>query len=146
MRSSSSETRVPATRFHSEHLSIGVSGDKYLQVSFGNAAAGADDVNPAGHDGQYLVVQRQFEDDNGDDCHIETHDHDTYTDNFRLRLLEFTPTHLALEIVSLGHNYVEVSYDLDAKRFIECSASCTDDMPRTFAEAKPNDFARVAGH
>ena len=44
-----------------------------------------------------------------------THDHDTYTGHFPLRLLKFTPTCLAFEITRATRNYVEVTYELDAK-------------------------------
>ena len=80
-------------------------------------APGVDDFDPSVHDSPYLVVQRQFEDDDGGVCYIETHDHDTYTGHFPLRLLDFTPTRLAFEIARTNHNYVEVTYELDAKRF-----------------------------
>ena len=73
------------------------------------------DLSPS--DQPYLLVQRQFEDDDGGVCYIETHDHDVYTGHFRLRLIEFTPTRLAFEIARKGHKYVEVTYDLDATRF-----------------------------
>ena len=66
-----------------------------------------------------LLVQRQLEDDDGGVCYIETLDHDTYTGHFRLRLIEFTPTRLAFEIARKDHKYVEVTYDLGAKRFGE---------------------------
>jgi hypothetical protein len=39
--------------------------------------------------------------------------------HFRLRLIEFTPTRLAFEIARTDHKYVEVTYELDAKRFGE---------------------------
>ena len=64
-------------------------------------------------------VVSQFEDDDGGVCYIETHDHDTYTGHFRLRLIEFTPTRLAFEIARADHKYIEVTYDLDAERFGE---------------------------
>jgi hypothetical protein len=73
----------------------------------------SDDEDP------YLIVQRQFEDDDGGVCYIETHDHDTYSGHFRLRLLWFTPTRFAFEIARKDHKYVEVTYDLDAQRFDE---------------------------
>jgi len=76
-----------------------------------------DDFDPSVHDSPDLVVQRQFEDDDGGVCYIETHhDHDTYAGHVPLRLLEFTPTRLAFEIARTNHNYVEVTYELDAKR------------------------------
>ena len=36
-----------------------------------------------------------------------------------LRLIEFTRTRLAFEIARTDHKYVEVTYDLDAKQFVE---------------------------
>ena len=75
-----------------------------------------DDSDPSVHGSHCLVIQRQFEDDDGGVCYIETHDHDTYTGHFPLQLLEFTPTRLAFKIARTNHNYVEVTYELDAKR------------------------------
>jgi hypothetical protein len=67
----------------------------------------------------YLLIQRQFEDDDGGVCYLETHDHDTYSGHFPLRLVEFTPTRLVIEIGRREHKHVEVTYKLDAKRFRE---------------------------
>ena len=106
-------------RLHANNVSVGESGDEYFQVSFDNEGPSDDDFDLAGPDHPYLVIQRQFEDDDGGVCYIETHDHDTYTGHFRLRLIEFTPTRLAFEIARTDHKYVEVTYDLDAKRFGE---------------------------
>ena len=104
-------------RFHARNVSVAESCDEYFQVSFDCEPAGVDDFDLSVHDSHYLVVQRQFEDDDGGVCYIETHDHDTYNGHFPLRLLEFTPTRLAFEIARTNHNYVEVTYELDAKRF-----------------------------
>ena len=108
-----------ALRLHANHVSIGESGGEYFQVSFHSEAPGEDDFDLPEPDQPYLLVQRQFEDDDGGVCYIETHDHDTYTGHFRVRLIEFTPTRLAFEIARTDHKYVEVTYDLDAKRFGE---------------------------
>ena len=104
-------------RLHANHVSVGESGDEYFQVSFGSEAPSDDNFDLSGPSHPYLLIQRQFEDDDGGACYIETHDHDTYTGHFRLRLIEFTPTRLAFEISRTDHKYVEVTYDLDAKRF-----------------------------
>lgn len=104
-------------RLHANHVSVGESGDEYFQVSFDSEAPSDADFDLSGPDHPYLVVQRQFEDDDGGVCYVETHDHDTYTGHFRLRLIEFTPTRLAFEIARAKNKYVEVTYDLDAKRF-----------------------------
>ena len=106
-------------RLHANYVSIGESGDEYFQVSFDSEAPSDGDFDLSGPDYPYLVVQRQFEDDDGGVCYIETHDHDTYTGHFRLRLIEFTPTRMTFEIVRSDQKYVEVTYDLDEKRFGE---------------------------
>jgi hypothetical protein len=113
------EARPQPLRLHANYVSIGESGDEYFQVSFDSEAPSEDDFDLSGPDHPYLVVQRQFEDDDGGVCYIETHDHDTYAGHFRLRLIEFTPTRLAFEIARTHHKYVEVSFDLYAKRFGE---------------------------
>jgi hypothetical protein len=104
-------------RLHANHVSVGESGDEYFQVSFNSEAPSDDDFDLSGLGHPYLLIQRQFEDDDGGVCYIESHDHDTYTGHFRLRLIEFTPTRLAFEIARTDHKYIEVTYDLDAKRF-----------------------------
>jgi hypothetical protein len=106
-------------RFHAKHVSAGESGDEHFAVSFDSEAPCDDDFDPSGHENPYLIVQRQFEDDDGGVCYIETHDHDTYSGHFRLRLIRFTPTRFAFEIARTDHKYVEVTYDLDTKRFDE---------------------------
>src|SRR5258708_24865606 len=113
------EARPLPLRLHANHVSIGESGDEYFQVSFDSEAPSDADFDLSGPDPPYLVVQRQFEDDDGGVCYIETHDHNTYPGHFRLRLIEFTPTRLAFEIARTDHKYVEVTYDLDARRFGE---------------------------
>jgi hypothetical protein len=106
-------------KLHAKHVSVGESGGEYFQVSFDNEDPSDDDFDLSGPRQPYLIVQRQFKDDDGGVCYIETQDHDTYTGHFRLRLIEFTSTRLAFEIARRDHKYVEVTYDLNAKRFRE---------------------------
>jgi|SRR6266513_4000115 hypothetical protein len=114
------EARLHPLRFRANHVSVSESGGEYFQVSFDSKAPSDDDFDLSGPYHPYLVVQRQFEDDDdGGVCYIETHDHDTYTGHFRLRLIELTPTRFAFEIARPDHKYVEVTYGLDAKRFGE---------------------------
>jgi hypothetical protein len=113
------EARPPPVRFRAKHVSIGEAGGEYFQVSFDNEDPSDDDLDLSPPDQPYLLVQRQFEDDDGGVCYIETLDHDIYTGHYRLRLIEFTPTRLAFEIVRKDHKYVEVTFDLSAKRFSE---------------------------
>ena len=104
---------------HANHVSVGESGGEYFQVSFDSEAPSDDDFDLLEPDHPYLVIQRQFEDDDDGVCYIETHDHDTYAGHFRLKLIEFTATRLAFEIARTDHKYVEVTYDLDPKQFNE---------------------------
>jgi hypothetical protein len=108
-------------KLHVNHVSVDESGGEYFQVSFDNEAPRKDEDNfdVSGHARPYLLIQRQFEDDDGGVCYVETHDHDTYSGHFRLRLVEFTPTRLLFEIARPEHKHVEVTYKLDAKRFRE---------------------------
>ena len=106
-------------RLHANHVSIEESGGEFFQVSFDSEARGEDGFDLSEPAPPYLLVQRQFEDDDGDVCYIETDDHDTYAGHFKLRLIEVTPTRLASEIARTENKYVEVTYDLDAKRFDE---------------------------
>ena len=106
-------------RFHAQYISVGRSGREYFAVSFDNEYPSNDEFELSDDEDPYLIVQRQFEDDDGGVCYIETHDHDTYSGHFRLRLLWFTPTRFAFEIARKDHKYVEVTYDLDAQRFDE---------------------------
>jgi len=98
-------------------VSVGESGDEYFQVSFDSEAPSEDDFDLSRPGHPYLLIQRQFEGEDGGVCYVESHDHETYTGHFRLRLIEFTPTRLAFEIARTDHKYIEVTYDLDAKRF-----------------------------
>jgi hypothetical protein len=81
-------------RFHAKYISAGESGGEYFAVSFDNENPSNDEFELSDDEDPYLIVQRQFEDDDGGVCYIETHDHDTYSGHFRLRLLWFTPTRL----------------------------------------------------
>ena len=106
-------------KLHAKNVSIGEAGDEYFQVSFDSEVPSDDDFELSRPDHPYLIVQRQFEDNDGGVCYIETHDRDTYAGHFRLKLIEFTPTRLAFEIARTDHKYVEATYELDAKRFGE---------------------------
>ena len=106
-------------RSHAKYISVGECGGWYFAVSFDNEDPSNDEFELSDDEDPYLIVQRQFEDDDGGVCYIETHDHDTYSGHFRLRLLWFTPRRFAFEIARKDHKYVEVTYDLDAQRFDE---------------------------
>ena len=64
-------------------------------------------------------LQRQFEDDDGGVCYLETDDTDRFAGHCRLRLIELTPTRLAFEIDRPKDRTVEITYKLSTRRFRE---------------------------
>src|SRR5215475_13484069 len=103
-------------KLNARYVSIGDFDDHYFQVSFKNQDP-ADDYDPSGPTEPYLLLQRQFEDDDGGVCYLETHDTDRFSGHFRLRLIAFTPTHLVFEIDRPEDQTVEVTYKLSTRRF-----------------------------
>ena len=103
-------------KLNARYVSIGDFDDLYFQVSFENQHPAAD-YDPSAPTEPYLLLQRQFEDDDGGICYIETHDTHRFAGHFRLRLIEFTPTRLAFEIDRPEDRTVEVIYKLSTQRF-----------------------------
>jgi hypothetical protein len=85
----------------------------YFQISFESDDPDGDDRQDNEPLGPYLIVQRQFDDEDDDDqlCYVETHDED-YCGHFRLRLIEFSETRLTLEILQRHKRVVTVNYRL----------------------------------
>jgi hypothetical protein len=106
-------------KFYAKHVSVAEFDDQYFQVSFDSEPPSDEDLGLLGPEHPYLIVQRQFEDDDSGVCYVETRDHDVYAGHFRLRLIEFTSIRLAFEIARAKDKYVEVTYEVDAKRFDE---------------------------
>jgi hypothetical protein len=113
----SSTRRVPV-KLHARHVTVSDFDDLYFEVSFGNEHPAAD-YDPDAPMRPYVLLQRQFEDEDGGVCYLETHDPDRYAGHFRLRLIEFTPSHLAFEIDRPQDRLVEVTFRLSARRFRE---------------------------
>jgi hypothetical protein len=65
-----------------------------------------------------LLVQRQFEFFDGGTCYIESEDEE-YTGHFKLKLVEFSSTRLAIEIARIDHNQVEVHFELTTAEFVK---------------------------
>jgi hypothetical protein len=107
---------APPMKLNARYVSIGDFDDLYFQVLFENQHPAAD-YDPSAPTEPYLLLQRQFEDDDGGVCYLETHDIDRFAGHFRLRLIEFTPTRLAFEIDRPEDRTVEVSYKLSTQRF-----------------------------
>lgn len=85
-----------AMRFRAKYVSASENGD-YYQVTFDNRDAASDAADVHGPDSPYLLMQRQFEDPDGGECYVETHE-EGYIGHFRLRSIEFSPSRLLLEI------------------------------------------------
>jgi len=105
-------------KLHAAYVSVADFDDLCFQVSF-DTQDPAEDFDLSAPLQPYLLVQRQFDENDGGVCYIETHDPDTYAGHFHLRLLELTPTRFAFEIDRRNDRMVEVTYTLDATRFRE---------------------------
>ena len=104
-------------QFHAKYISAAEAGD-YYQVSFETEDPGDDAPDPPEPDSPYLIIQRQFETPDGGRCYVETHDHG-YVGHYRLKLIDFSPTHLVVAIERKSNTHVEVTYALDAVEFNE---------------------------
>ena len=82
---------------HASYVSVDDFDGLYFQVSFYAEDPDAD-VDLTAPEGPYLLIQRQFEDEDGGVCYIETHEPDTYAGHFRLHLVELNRTRLMFEI------------------------------------------------
>jgi len=61
-------------RFRAKYVSASEKGD-YYQVAFENRDAASDAADVHGpDDSPYLLIQRQFEDPDGGECYVETHE------------------------------------------------------------------------
>lgn len=58
-------------KFYAKHVSVGEFDDQYFQVSFDSEPPSEDEFDLSRPDHPYLIVQRQFEDDDGGVCYIE---------------------------------------------------------------------------
>jgi hypothetical protein len=101
--------------FHANYVSSSVFGDgDYYQAMF-EAEKVVDDP-----DSPYLLIQRQFEDQEDNLCYIETHD-EKYCGHFLLRRLDFTPQKLSIELDRSRNNLVSVTFAIAAAEFAEAS-------------------------
>jgi hypothetical protein len=98
-----------------KYVSASGEGD-YFGISFNNDDP--DDDNRQDHEpsGPYLIVQRQCEDGDERICHVETHD-EGYCGHFRLRLIMFSETRFAIELLRQRKRLVSVSYRLSKRDF-----------------------------
>jgi len=103
-------------KFNAPYVSASDFDGLYFQVSFNTENPDADfdlsaPIRP------YLLIQRQFEDEDGGVCYIETHEPESYAGHFKLHLVELTARRLRFEIDRSANRTVEVTFTLDAQRF-----------------------------
>lgn len=101
--------------FRANHVSTSILGDGDCYQAMFQAEPDADDP-----DGPYLLIQRQFEDQDDNLCYIETHD-EKYCGHFSLRRLDFTPRKLSIELDRPRNNLVSVTFAMTAAEFAEAS-------------------------
>jgi hypothetical protein len=105
-------------KLRARYVTVSDFDDQYFQVSFDNEHPAAD-YDPDAPMRPYILLQRQFEDEDDGVCYLETHDADRYAGHLRLRLIEFTPNRLAFEIDRPQDRLVEIAFRLGASRFLE---------------------------
>ena len=93
-----------------DHVSAAESGD-YYQVHFGAAGDG---------DGPYVLIQRQFEDDDGGLCYVETHDQD-YIGHAKVVRATLDRHRFFLELRRKRFSTVEVAFETTEPNYIEVS-------------------------
>ena len=103
-------------KLHAPYVSASDFDGLYFQVSFNTENPDADfdlsaPIRP------YLLIQRQFEDEDGGVCYIETHEPESYAGHFKLHLVELTARRFRFEIDRSANRTVEVTFTLDAQRF-----------------------------
>lgn len=102
-----------------DHVSATESGD-YYQVAFGAAHDG---------DGPYVLIQRQFEDDDGGLCYLETHDQD-YIGHFKVVRATLDRDRFRLELRRRKSSMVEVTFKTNEPNYIEVSRILRIMIPR----------------
>jgi hypothetical protein len=98
-------------KFHANHISI-IQTDGCYKA---HLETEKDSINP---DSPYLILQRKSELLETGLCEIKTH-HRKYFGNWRMRDMEFTPSHLRLEIARPLHNIIEVTFSIQNEHFKE---------------------------
>jgi hypothetical protein len=103
--------------FHANYVSTSVFSDgDYYQAMF-QAEQDTDDPDP---DSPYLLIQRQFEDQDDNQCYIGMHDK-KYCGHFLLRRMDFTPQKLSIELDRPRDNLLSVTFAMAATEFAEAS-------------------------
>ena len=103
-------------KLHATHVSVDDFADQYFQISFDTEDPDLDLSAPLK---PYLLIQRQFEDDDVSVCYIETHEPDRYAGHFRVHLVEFAASRLVFDIDRATDRRVEVTFTLAPQRFQE---------------------------
>ena len=103
-------------KFHAPYVSASNFDGLYFQVSFDTENPDTD-FDLSAPNRPYLLIQRQFEDEDGGVCYIETHEPESYAGHFKLHLVELTARRLRFEIDRSANRTVEVTFTLDARRF-----------------------------
>jgi hypothetical protein len=77
-------------KLRARYVTVSDFDEQYFQVTFDNEHPAAD-YDPDAPMRPYALLQRQFKDEDGGVCYLETHDADRYASHLRLQLIEFTP-------------------------------------------------------
>ena len=100
-------------QFHAKSVSTSNSGD-YYQVLFEEE----DDDELTESDSSYLLIQREFEADDSDECYFETDD-GKYSGHFRLLRFDIKQDGITIEIDRSENGTIQVIFSLSYEEFAE---------------------------
>jgi hypothetical protein len=99
-------------QFHAKSVSTSNSG-VYHQVLFEE-----DDDEQTESDSSYLLIQREFEADDSDECYFETDD-GKYSGHFRLLRFDIKQDGIIIEIDRSENGTIQVTFSLSDEEFAE---------------------------
>jgi hypothetical protein len=121
--------------FHAAEVDVGADGD-YFQVSASERRGDAED-------GQYFLVQRQFETDDGGYCYVED-DSLTIVGHCRITKTELGRDHLFIETSNPRYS-VRVTFKVSARQFARLARVIKVMVPTAKISADLRSGAHPAG-
>ena len=98
-------------QFHARFVSTAIAGD-YYEALFEKDQELTDSDSP------YLLIQRQFETNDGGECYIETHNKE-YAGHFRLLRFDVRPEGISIEIDRANNRNIYITFSLTGDEFAE---------------------------
>ena len=111
------ERKPSAMRFRANYVSASEAGD-YFQVLFKTSVPTETSADATDDESPYLLIQRQYEDPDDDQCYVETRD-EGYIGHFRLRSIEFSQYRVLIALARDRDSRIEVEFEIAEREFQE---------------------------